>query len=153
MSPLVRLILTLTTEPGELGRAGVCWTALRAGSTLGVHLASDKVPVGPVVAGVEGGEPLPGPVAGGSAAHLVRVRPDGLGEVAGGAAELEGLHVVGVEELHLVVPVRHSLVPVILRPALGLLEDVEILANTKPGGRSGDVRQVSGHVLLSGDLC
>ena len=76
--PLVRLILTLTTEPGELGRAGVCWTTLRAGSTLGVHLASDKVPVGPVVAGVEGGEPLAVPVARGSAANLVRVGPDGL---------------------------------------------------------------------------
>ena len=130
--------MILTTEPGVLGRAGVPRSTLGAGLTLGVHLASDKVTIGPVVAGVEGGEPLPVPVAGGSAAHLVRLGPDGLGEVAGGAAEPEGLHVVGREELHLVIPVSHGLLPVILRPALGLLEDVEILANTKPGGGRGD---------------
>ena len=121
-----------------LVRAGVPWSTLGAGLALCVHLSSDKVTIGPVVAGVEGGEPLPVPVAGGSAAHLVRLRPDGLGEVAGGAAELEGLHVGGREELHLVVPVSHGLVPVILSPALGLLEDVEILSNTKPEGGMSD---------------
>ena len=72
------LILILTTQPGVLARAGVSRPTLRAGRTLGVHLASDKVPVGPVVAGVEGGEPLAVPVARGSAANLVRVGPDGL---------------------------------------------------------------------------
>ena len=60
-----------------------------------------------------------------------------LSEVTGGTAELEGLDVLSREKLHLVVPVGHGLLPVILRPTLGLLEDVEILANTKPGGGRG----------------
>ena len=122
---------------------------MRTGRTLGIHLASDKVTIRPVITGVEGGEPLPVPVAGGAAPDLVRVGPDGLGEVAGGAAELERLHVVGREELHLVIPVSHGLVPVILSPALGLLEDVEILSDTKPEGG----RDERCDVLLSGDLC
>ena len=124
----------LTTEAGVLAGAGRARAALRASRPISVHLSSDKVSIWSVVTRVEGGEPLAVPVAGGSTAHLVRLRPDGLGEVAGGTAELEGLHVASREELRLVIPVSHGLVPVILSPALCLLEDVEILSNTKPEG-------------------
>ena len=77
-----------------------------------------------------------------------------LSEVPSGTAELEGLDVLSIEKLHLVVPVGHGLLPVILRPTLGLLEDVEILANTKPGGGrelyvlSGGVRSDNCEVMF-----
>ena len=123
---------TLTAESRVPERAGGPCTALRAGRPVSVHLSPDEVPVRSVVAGVEGGEPLALPVAGRPAPDLVRVSPDQLRVVTGRGAELEGLDVLVGEDLHLVIPVRHGLLPVIVRPPLGLLVDVEILSNSKP---------------------
>ena len=65
--------------------------------------------------------------------HLVCRGPDHLGVVAGGGAEGEGLDVPVPEERHLVIPVSHRSRPVIGRGLQGLLVDVEILTNSKPG--------------------
>ena len=122
----------LTTETGVLAGAGRARAALRASRPISVHLSSDKVSIWSVVTRVEGGEPLAVPVAGGPTPDLVRVCPDHLRVVAGGGAELEGLHVFVGEYLHLVIPVSHCLLPVVVGFPLGLLVDVEILSNTKP---------------------
>ena len=53
--------------------------------------------------------------------------------MAGGGAEGEGLDVPVPEERHLVIPVGHRSRPVVGRGLQGLLVDVEILTNSKPG--------------------
>ena len=53
--------------------------------------------------------------------------------MAGGGAEGEGLDVPVPEEHHLVIPVGHRSRPVVGRSLQGLLVDVEILTNSKPG--------------------
>ena len=97
-----------------------------------VHLTADEVSIGPVVAGVQCREPLAVTEGGGSAAHLVGVVPHHLGVVPGRSAELEWLHVLVVEELDLVVPVRHGAHPVVRRRLQRLLVDEQVLPHSKP---------------------
>ena len=88
--------------------------------------------MGPVVAGVESVEPPPGPVGGGATAHPVSLGPGQGSVVAVLGGELEGLHLVVTEELHLVIPVRHRPLPVSGGQPDRLFEDEEVLTNSKP---------------------
>ena len=77
----------LTTKAGECSRAGRSLGTLAAGWPVGVHLSADVVAAGPVVAGVELGEPLALAELGEAAAHAVRVGPHHSRVVADGRAE------------------------------------------------------------------
>jgi len=89
-----------------------------------VHGSSDKVPVGSIVAGVQGGEPLAVLVRGRPAPNLVGIGPDVLGVVARLRSKLEWFNPFVAEIHDFVIPVCHSLVPVSFRQAKALLVDV-----------------------------
>lgn len=53
--------------------------------------------------------------------------------MASRAAELERLHMILAEESHLLIPVSHCLVPVVIWGCQGLLVNIKVLAHSKPG--------------------
>lgn len=53
--------------------------------------------------------------------------------MASRAAELEWLHMIVAEESHLLIPVSHSLVPVVIWSCQGLLVNIKVLSHSKPG--------------------
>jgi len=97
-----------------------------------VHGAPDEVAVGPVVAGVQRGEPLALLVRRCSTSNLISICPDQLRVVTSRHHKLERLNPFVAEEFNFVVPVCDRLFPVVFGQTKALLVDVQILTNSEP---------------------
>ena len=104
----------LTTKSWERCRAFFTTVTSRACWSLFVHLAINKVPIGSIVAGVQGGKPPTILVRRRPTPNFISASPHQCCVVTGGAAEPERLDVLVAEQGDLLVPVGHGFVPVII---------------------------------------
>lgn len=112
-----------------------------------VHLSPDIVPVGSVVAGVQGCVPFTISVRGCTTANLVGVCPNHLGIVSYVCSKFKRLNLVSTEESHFVVPVCDCLFPVVLSDLQALFVNIQVLPHAEPFYPS-TIRAVVGKLTL-----